>query len=379
MDNLNYSQLLNPISEAVVTGVNIREHDNEQLALYEDLKNLRMSLLKDERKKIEDTQNVHIDEENWQTIFNHAVDILTNYSKDLEISIWILEASVRIQGFAGLPKGLQLIIQLFDKYGANLHPQAHDKDSEYFDLQIALITSLSGKYEMGSLVIPFYFIDLILTDDDKSYNLWSLKNMLAEVNSSQASFKVTKEFILQSEKIRNIISGINLDVLSTITNAISESNNNFKILVQIIIKYFGVQAPDLSNLVNILSYCSSVITSINTIIAEKNSQISTEAAENIQDQHLEENKNDNSTILNNSKMSKDLAIKNLELIIKFFRETEPHSPVSYVLERGLRWSNLSLPEILPEVMSDKARIGFCKVANIPYLSEEEELSEENEE
>ena len=44
--------------------------------------------------------------------------------------------------------------------------------------------------------------------------------------------------------------------------------------------------------------------------------------------------------------SRENAIKKLQEIATFFRKTEPHSPMSYTIEQVIRWSELSLPELL---------------------------------
>ena len=34
----------------------------------------------------------------------------------------------------------------------------------------------------------------------------------------------------------------------------------------------------------------------------------------------------------------------------FFRQTEPHSPISYLVQRAVRWGNMPLEELLKEVV-----------------------------
>ena len=59
------------------------------------------------------------------------------------------------------------------------------------------------------------------------------------------------------------------------------------------------------------------------------------------------------------------AIKKLQEIATFFRKTEPHSPMSYTIEQVIRWSELSLPELLNELITDSdARTGYFKLSGI---------------
>ena len=59
------------------------------------------------------------------------------------------------------------------------------------------------------------------------------------------------------------------------------------------------------------------------------------------------------------------AIKALHKIEQYFRTTEPHSPISYAIAQAIRWSELSLPELLAELVSDpNARTDYFKLTGI---------------
>ena len=56
----------------------------------------------------------------------------------------------------------------------------------------------------------------------------------------------------------------------------------------------------------------------------------------------------------NSEVTREQVFEELANIAKYFRSTEPHSPVSYLIEKAIRWGHLSLPELLNELISDQA-------------------------
>jgi len=67
----------------------------------------------------------------------------------------------------------------------------------------------------------------------------------------------------------------------------------------------------------------------------------------------------------NSIFSRESAINNLSEIAEYFKKTEPHSPMSYAIEQVIRWSELTLPELLQELITDNdARNGFFKLSGI---------------
>ena len=58
--------------------------------------------------------------------------------------------------------------------------------------------------------------------------------------------------------------------------------------------------------------------------------------------------------------SKDAALKALNDIAAFFRRTEPHSPVAYLLERAVAWANMPLEQFLAEVIRDESTLSSIR-------------------
>ncbi|MCF2848419.1 hypothetical protein NH514_14315 [Pseudoalteromonas sp. ACER1] len=84
---------------------------------------------------------------------------------------------------------------------------------------------------------------------------------------------------------------------------------------------------------------------------------------------VDENPSRNDTQIN----SRENAINKLQEIAQFFRKTEPHSPMSYTIEQVIRWSELSLPELLNELITDSdARTGYFKLSGIKVSETETE-------
>ena len=48
------------------------------------------------------------------------------------------------------------------------------------------------------------------------------------------------------------------------------------------------------------------------------------------------------------------AFETLSRVSEYFRRAEPHSPISYALEQVVRWGHMSLPELLSELVADRA-------------------------
>ncbi len=68
--------------------------------------------------------------------------------------------------------------------------------------------------------------------------------------------------------------------------------------------------------------------------------------------------------------SREQAIKQLQYVADFFRESEPHSPVSYSIEQIIRWCGMPLPELLAELISDgDAKRSYFRLVGIAEHNE----------
>ena len=69
----------------------------------------------------EETAKTQVD---WRPVFDLAVQALTEKTKDLEITVFLLEALVRRDGLAGLAAGFHLVRELCERYWEQLYPRA---------------------------------------------------------------------------------------------------------------------------------------------------------------------------------------------------------------------------------------------------------------
>ena len=52
------------------------------------------------------------------------------------------------------------------------------------------------------------------------------------------------------------------------------------------------------------------------------------------------------------------AFRNLNQIAEFFRKTEPHSPISYIIEKAVRWGDMDLETLMRELIPDSGSRDF---------------------
>jgi type VI secretion system protein ImpA len=368
---VDYKKILLPITDENPCGTDIRESKNAS-DLYIDLKNKRSILRKAERNQSNNDEIPSFDIAEWGAINTTALDILETYAKDVEITAFLLEGLVRTQGFLGLSQGLKIMEQLLSNYGLKLYPHIDELDLESIDDRLTAISMLSGRSDPGTLIMPIYFCDVLRDNSGKTYNIWDIKTIIGKTNKKQADHLVSKDSILQSADLKSIIDNMDEKFLLSAQSQLINCSNNIHKLGDILFKLFTQKAPSLVNLRNAINYCTSLINNIVSIV---------KADDHIDDSEDELNKSngdDHNTTRNNEKLGPTnitpsqldnaSAKKLLGVLIEFFKDSEPHSPIGYSLERALGWSELSLPELLCEMLSEEARSQYCHISGTPFVS-----------
>jgi len=66
----------------------------------------------------------------WGQVVKLTKDALTTKSKDLQLAVWLAEAMLRREGFAGFRGALDMIVGLLDQHWDHLYPEIEDGDVE---------------------------------------------------------------------------------------------------------------------------------------------------------------------------------------------------------------------------------------------------------
>ncbi|MEW4579906.1 type VI secretion protein, partial [Vibrio cholerae] len=122
----------------------------------------------------------------------------------------------------------------------------------------------------------------------------------------------------------------------------------------------------------ITSDASLITESINNIALSETNK-GTESLLSADDVYHVSTASDMSKIMQVNTFNRDSAFHQLREISDYFRRSEPHSPVSFLLEKAIRWGYLSLPELLQEMISRDERISLDKVFNVIGLDHYEKV------
>ena len=340
--------LLQPISEESPSGENLRYS-----GIYDQIAEARRS-------------DDGLDQGDWKTDqkiadFNKVIELgvnaLQTQSKDIQIAVWVAEALSRKHGFAGLRDSLILLSGLQEKFWDSLHPEIDEGDMEgranaisWLDVQFPLairatpITAVSN-YSFNDLEdaakydFPENITELPM---DSQPPLLALKAEAEKGNRVTATMWAKEK----AQTRRAVVESVNF-VLVECFAALSDLN---RVIEE---KYDRNQMPGLSNVRNTLE---NVHTKVKLLLEEKRLEEPDpieeieEFAEGGEAGAEGGSRGSVSGAINNRKD----ALRRLGEIAAFFQKTEPHSPVSYLVQRAVKWGNMGLETWLQEVIKDQS-------------------------
>jgi type VI secretion system protein ImpA len=343
---IDLNSLLAPVSAESAVGGDIRL-DTSLTSDYSRIRDARKAARAAERSNIFDNDNSAADE-HWRTVLQLAPDILKGQAKDLEITSWYTEALVRRAGFQGLRDGFTLIRQLIEQYWDNLYPLP---DEDGITTRVAALTGLNGEGAEGVLIAPMRSV-AITQGSHGPYSYWQYKQALdaqrmadeqgrAELIAKNGfSLDDIQEAVDQSEQ------AFYIDLRDDVRDALDE----YKRISRLLDEHCGIHdSPPASNITNTLGDILGAITHIARL---KLPQAEGEHATGVDDSIGTGSATPGAAM--GPVKSRDEAFRQLAQISQFFRQTEPHSPISYVIEKAVKWGNMPLGDLIQELIPDSS-------------------------
>ena len=117
---IDIDALLQPITESQPCGADVRNHP-----VYIQIREAR----RQEDDFARGVWKLDVKEADYPLALKLCKEALTKRGKDLQVAAWMTEALLRLEGFAGLSQGLELIHRLVDTYWETVYPQI-DEDGD---------------------------------------------------------------------------------------------------------------------------------------------------------------------------------------------------------------------------------------------------------
>lgn len=374
---LNMQDLLNPITEEFPTGQNLRFNPSP-LSSYQSIKMARTAARDAEKNNLYNEGGNEADE-HWRKILTLAPKVIAQESKDLEVATWLTEAMVRLYGFQGLRDSLVLIAGLLEHFWDHLYPMP---DEDGIDTRVGPFAGLNGTSNDGVLLAPIRRAPLTEGYTPGPFAYYQYQQAL--------DIERTENDAARELKIQN--TGF---TLATIEQSVNESSNEFFINLiddMIIIvercRYIeqqldnlckGSEAPSTRAIVSIVEECQAAVRHIaaHKLLVPEDDILQEEGVDIDRVNTSGEaptKKTSASNVLsgiNNALLSREAAFETLLEIAHFFRKTEPHSPVSYALEKAVKWGKMPLEDLIFELIPDSSsRKHFSELTGVTANSNE---------
>ncbi|MFW5825784.1 MAG: type VI secretion system protein TssA [Marinobacter sp.] len=367
---LDIPALLADISQDLPCGDDTRE-DASPDSPYFTLKDLRSQARALERQVLADDELVHVPQ--WRQMAREIPVLLTKRTKDLEYTAWLIEALCREHGFLGLADGFTLARELLLNHWDNLHPAP---DEEGPATRIAPLVGLNGLDTEGTLIQPILSVPLFQADDGGAYATWHAEQA-AEVGrlDEDRALNRIKTGAASPEQLQAAVASTPVEDLASTREAILAAQQAFAELAEVMDEVMGEPQPT-TNIRHALDRCLSVLAHhAGARIDEwarhhaprdtfgQGTDAEPEILDEGGDTPAPRRKVDPVQAAIDSRTE---ALAELRRLSDFFLKTEPHSPVSYAIRQAVRWSDMTLPELMQELIDDNgARDGFYRLTGVP--------------
>lgn len=359
---IDIEALLKPISDDSPHGIDIRE-DPSPTSSYYRIKDARNAGRAAEKAAILDPDADIVSP--WQTVIAEAITTLESETKDIEVTCWLIEAMIRLNGYQGLRDGFVLLDKLIDQYWDNLYPEP---DEDGIETKVIPITGLNGESGEGTLLTPMR--NALLSDpySDTPFTYWEYQQAHAADKIGDAKAKAAR-----FEELGYSLSGIESSILSgdsqyftQFVETLEEAQNAYQHLGQTLRKHCGHDTPPSSNINNllneVLSTCKHIFKDKLIVAAPEApieaastaapSQAQTGAPTTMQTTTVQVAARDGVII------DREDALKRLTEVAEYFRRYEPHTPIGPGIERLIKWGRMNVAELMMELLPDSQAKGI---------------------
>lgn len=358
---IDFDALQTAIHDDHPTGHDPR-HDTSPYSAYFSLKDVRNTARALERKGLVDNEPLLSMAHHWQDILVQVPEILTTQCKDLEFAAWFIEALARHHGFRGLQIGFDTASTLIEHFWQDLYPLP---DEDGMETRMAPLSGLNGVEGEGTLLMPIACIPLTEYDGEQAYSLWEYEQAL-EIDRLDEDKKKHRIDMggADLKKIQAAVKAADASFYQQLYHDIEQAQASFTRMVEAMDEASQASLPS-SQISKRLQACLDAVKYLaeDKLAAAPPVTVEEDVTEPEGDIVVAPQPVMGSVVMQLN--SRQEAINNLKQIADFFKKTEPHSPMAYGIDQVVRWSDMSLPDLLEELIADgDARKGYFRLVGI---------------
>lgn len=343
--------LLQPISDDSPSGVDIRADPSPTSAYYE-VKDVRSAARADERQGLFDGVIGSAEADRWRPILDMAPAILAGKAKDLEIIAFLIEALARTHGYAGMRDGFRLARECVERFWDDLHPMP---DEYGIETRVSPLAGLNGSGGSGVLLGPIARIPITQGADEGPFAKWNVDQAtdLERLEPAKQAERIATGST-SMEQVNKAVSQSDAAFFGDLVDDINGAIEEWKALGAALDERAGSDSPPSSQIRGALDEVLSRVRHVakDKIPAPPSGESSDDSSEGASEGGADGAPQ--AAAAPGAVAGREQALQQLGTIADFFRKTEPHSPLAYLLERAVRWGHTPLPELLSELIPDQA-------------------------
>jgi type VI secretion system protein ImpA len=337
---LDIERLLSPIAGDNPCGESLRWDP-----VYDDIKGARRE---EDKDALGAEGPVQAD---WAFVVSKASEALATRSKDIMLAGFLTEALLQLHGFAGLRDGLRVVNGLLENFWDSLYPLPDNDDLEPRAAPIVWFTEADRGARLPNRIRD---VALAVSATDgvvPSWSYWKSRYISpkGETEDDSAYERRRLEGEERSKAFENAVAATPLPYYATLREDLDECLQELKRLDGLLDQRFGRAAPGLSALRQSLDECGALV---NRIFKDKGGLAAEEAAPAVET----ESGAPAAGVAGSTGpiRTREDALQRLAEVAAYFRHTEPHSPVSYLVQRATKWGRMPLEDLMQEIIKDSS-------------------------
>ena len=370
LSGLAFDAVLAPIAGDNPCGIDLRL-DTSHDSLYYKIKSLRSQARALERRRAYGETDLESPEGLWRELVTIVPQTLAEKSKDLEITAYLIEALIREHGFAGLHDGFQTVQHLCEQYWDHLYPLP-DEDGR-FATRMTYLSGLNGVDAEGTLIRPILMCPLTIGETVPACTTATYQRSQSFISlPPEQQAEQLENGGISPEMIATAVKETPTDFLANQHKSISQCLDAFGCMSKTLDEKSGDDSPHTSSIQNALETCQETLQYVAgpAVPDTKIDEATQDAAEELDSVSTEGLPTSAMPVKDGKIHTRADALRVVGEAARFFRQTEPHSPLSYAADQLVRWGQMSLPELLAETIPDpQARAHFFTLMGMPMAAD----------
>ncbi len=300
-----------------------------------------------------------------------CLNVLSTGTKDLRVVSRLGQALAMKDGFSGAASSVELARCLIEGYWDTLHPQLEDGDAGYRRASVEQMANRMSHalqfYPLTTASGPRYgyahYLDARHVDQLRKRASYTAQDGVT-MSGEQLYREALEDGRIDGDMFIVAIDNTPGEEILALANALAECEAELTKLEDAWFSFLPnkEEQPDLIRLRDTLAGCAAVL---ETVISRRGLRGPSSASEGVFSSKVDESPampvsghessagGDLPTALTATQLaSREQLLQTLERIGLHFARTEPHSPVSFMIDRAVTWARLPLDKVLEEMVED---------------------------